>query len=48
MIGGPNLPHVRVEPTLAQYTGTTATATQSTILFSSGLHVQSGLRDSSA
>ena len=45
MIGGPNLRYVRVEPPLAQCTGATV-ATQSTILFSSGVHVQSGLRDS--
>ena len=47
MIGGPNLRYVRVEPHLAQCTSTTA-VTQFTILFSSGVHVQSGLRDSGA
>ena len=45
MIGGPNLRYVRVEPPLAPCTGATA-VTQFTILFSSGVHVQSGLRDS--
>ena len=45
MIGGPNLRYVRAEPPLAQCTGATV-VTQSTILFSSGVHVQSGLRDS--
>ena len=45
MIGGPNLRYVRVEPPLAQCTSTTA-VTQFTILLSSGVHVQSGLRDS--
>ena len=45
MIGGPNLQYVRVEPPLAQCTSTTA-ATQFIILLSSGVHGQSGLRDS--
>ena len=45
MIGGPNLRYVRVEPPLARCTGATA-VTQSPILFSPGLHVQSGLRNS--
>ena len=45
MIGGPNLRYVRVEPPLAQCTSATV-VTLSTILFSSGVHVQSGLRDS--
>ena len=45
MLGGPNLQYVRVEPPLAQCTGATAIA-QSTFLSSSGVHVQSGLRDS--
>ena len=43
MIGGPNLRYVRVVPALAQCTGTTA-VTLSTILLSSGVHDQSGLR----
>ena len=45
MIGGPNLRYGGVEPPLAQCTGATA-VTLSTILFSSGVDVQSGLRDS--
>ena len=45
MIGGPNLRYVRVEPPLAQCTGTAA-VTQFTILLYSGVHFQSGLRDS--
>ena len=45
MIGGPNLRYVRVEPPLAQCTSATV-VTQSTALFSSGVHVQSGLRHS--
>ena len=45
MIVGPNLRYVRVEPPLAQRTSTVA-VTQFTILLSSGVHVQSGLRDS--
>ena len=45
MIGGPNLRYVRVEPPLAQCTGATVVA-QSTIVLSSGVYVQSGLRDS--
>ena len=48
MIGGPNLRYVRVEPPLGQCTGATAVVTQSTILFSSGVHIQSGLRNSGA
>ena len=47
MIDGPNIRYVRVEPPLAQCTSTVNTAvTQFTILLSSGVHVQSGLRDS--
>ena len=46
MISGPNLRYVRVEPPFVQYTRTTTAVTQFTILFSSGVHVQSGLRDS--
>ena len=45
MIGGPNLRYVRVEPPLAQCTSTTA-VTQLTILSSSGVDVQSDVRDS--
>ena len=45
MIGGPNLRYVRVEPPIVQCTSTTA-VTQFTILLSSGVHVQSGLRAS--
>ena len=46
MIDGPNIRYVRVEPPLAQCTSTVNTAvTQFTILLSSGVHVQSGLRD---
>ena len=45
MIGGPNLRYVRVELSLAECTSTTS-VTQFTILLSSGVHVQSGLRDS--
>ena len=41
----PNVRYARVEPPLAQCTSATA-VTQSTILFSSGVHVPSGLRDS--
>ena len=48
MIGGPNLRYVQDEPPLAQCTidSTTTAVTQFTILLSSGVHVQSGLRDS--
>ena len=47
MIGGPNLRNVRVEPPLAQWTiNSTAAVIQFTILLSSGVNVQSGLRDS--
>ena len=45
MIGGLNLRYARVESPLAQCTGATAVA-QFSILFFSGVHVQSGLRDS--
>ena len=45
MIGGPNLRCARVESPLAQCTGATAVA-HFNILFSLGVHVQSGLRDS--
>ena len=45
MIVGPKLRYVRVEPPLAQRTSTVA-VTQFTILLSSGVHVQSDLRDS--
>ena len=45
MIGGPNLRYVRVKPPLAQCTSAPV-VTQSTTLLSSGVHVQSGLRDS--
>ena len=46
MIGGPNLRYVRGEPPLAQCTGATAVTLFTLIVFSSGAHVQSGLRDS--
>ena len=45
MIGGPNIRYVRVESPISQCTGATA-VTLSTISFSSGVHVESGLRDS--
>ena len=47
MIGGPNVRYVRVEPPSAQCTSTTTAVTQFTILSSSGVHVQSGLREGS-
>ena len=43
MIGGSNIRCVRVEPPWARCTSATAIVTLSTILFSSGVHVQSGL-----
>ena len=45
MIGGPHLRYVRVEPPSAQCTSTIA-VTQFSVLLSSGVHVQSGLRHS--
>ena len=46
MIGGPHLRYVRVEPPLVQCTSATVVTQQSPFLFSLGVHVQSGHRDS--